>query len=217
MKCSKKRKKKKKKHKTACQHFNCKPCSWIIKSERQDCAYGCLFISPYGAELCAAFLHLHRHPGRHQNALLILAAPRHKSASGKTDPKMHRENTRAATTRGALRFSAEFAPQKGGCLFFFLNGANKKKQKLEGKMEFVMCLSRDLTQDAYQTCRAAAAVRVGGGEGAHGGRLGVCFFRGWMWGSWGESGAPQMYSNLPTAHPSHFYLLHGTPKALGLV
>ena len=133
MKCSKKRKKKKKKHKTACQHFNCKPCSWIIKSERQDCAYGCLFISPYGAELCAAFLHLHRHPGRHQNALLILAAPRHKSASGKTDPKMHRENTRAATTRGALRFSAEFAPQKGGCLFFFWMEQTKKNKNLKAK------------------------------------------------------------------------------------
>lgn len=55
---------------------------------------------------CGAFLHLRRHPGQHQNALLILAAPRHKSASGKTDPKMHRENTGAAATWPALRFSA---------------------------------------------------------------------------------------------------------------
>lgn len=95
----------------ACQHFNCKPDSWIIKWERQQSAYGCLFISPYGAELCTAFLHLHRHPGRHQNALLILAAPRHKSASGKTEPKMHRENTRAATAWAVLRFSTKTATE----------------------------------------------------------------------------------------------------------
>lgn len=54
---------------------------WILNE------YCCLFILLYGVEVCAAFLHLCRHPGRHQNALLILAAPRHKSASGKTDPK----------------------------------------------------------------------------------------------------------------------------------
>lgn len=66
----------------------------------------CLFYL-FGEEVCAAFLHSCRHPGRHRNALLILAAPRHKSASGKTDPKkkkkMHRENTRAATALGVER------------------------------------------------------------------------------------------------------------------
>lgn len=72
-------------------------------------------------------------------------------------------------------------------------------------------------QDCDLTRRVAAAWF--GGEGAHGGRPGVCFFLG-GWGGWmtgREWGAPQMYSNLPTHHPSHFYLLHGTPKALGLV
>lgn len=55
---------------------------------------------------------------------------------------MHRENTRAATTRGALQFSAEIATESfSEGRMPFLNGANEKKKKiLEGKMEFVMCL-----------------------------------------------------------------------------
>lgn len=72
--------------------------SWPLKcrqntqhlKNKYKCSIKCILLPIilfYGVEVCTAFLHLCRHPGRHQNALLILAAPRHKSVSGKTDPK----------------------------------------------------------------------------------------------------------------------------------
>lgn len=96
--------------------------------------------------LCTAFLLLLRHPGRHQNALLILAAPRHKSAR-KRAQRIHREN-RSCTRRAWSRFNSDTAEPLSEWSCFKHNFIDKRKEK---------------------SCRYATQAPQAGG--AHGGQL----------------------------------------------
>lgn len=55
----------------------------------------------------------------------------------------------------------------------------------------------------------------GGGRGPHSQTRGAVIFRGWLWGE--SRVLHKCILTLPPPYPSHLDLLHGTPRALGLV
>lgn len=139
--------------------------SWPLKcrqntqhlKNKYKCSIKCILLPIilfYGVEVCTAFLHLCRHPGRHQNALLILAAPRHKSVSGKTDPKKCTEKTqeqlllvecwdlagrwqRSAADCWRCEVFKPFGPRNRG-----------KRQKFKAKIKSVMSFSWNQMEDS---------------------------------------------------------------------
>lgn len=137
----------------------------------------CPFLLPYGVEVCTAFLHLRRHPGRHQNALLILAAPRHKSASGKTDPKnAERKHKSSYYLWSAQIWQGDHCRRRYNVFKLFgprnyLNQPKNSKRKLNMRRALVEVRCRGLC------CRCRAAVGLGG-EGAHGRTQGELLFLG---------------------------------------